>query len=337
MLRSVFSRHRFQALAIVSCLTAAVGCGGNIGPTTTTTQQQPVVPKSLTIQGSFAGTVGEAIPLSALLTLSDDSTQAVTATATWTTSNQAVATISASGLLTLVAAGECDITASYTQASSNTTVKATVPVTAAARVAQSFTLFGVATDSVSGRAVVRADVRVVGGVNASRATTTDDNGYFSIPLVAETVTLRFSKDGYETLETSVPLTADLRRDVQMKPLPPPPFTGTYNVTLTTTTNGCSDITPGSSGTLSLSGTALNLTITMTERGITRIYRGSMDGAGNFTGGGSGVTNVQPHEFTGTISGRVQNNFSVSGTEGLRITLGCPGGVANISTNFAGTK
>ena len=24
-------------------------------------------------------------------------------------------------------------------------------------------------------------------------------------------------------------------------------------------------------------------------------------------------------------------------EGLRITLGCPGGVANISTNFAGTK
>jgi hypothetical protein len=51
----------------------------------------------------------------------------------------------------------------------------------------------------------------------------------------------------------------------------------------------------------------------------------------------GITNIiYPHEFTGNISGK-STGTSISGTEGLTITLGCPGGTATITTTCSGPK
>lgn len=337
MVRSFPSRRRLQTLACLALLATAASCGGSIGPTTPTLSSPPVL-RSVVIQGGTQGTTGDEFPLTALVTFTDAATQTLTTEATWSTTSAAVATVSATGLLKMVSPGECDVTVSYAQPSTATTVQATKHVVVAGRSGANYTLFGIVSDSVTGRAVTGASVLIVGSTNNGRTTTTDPNGYYSIPTLLEgAFIVRLAADGYENVDQPLTLTADTRRDVSMKALPPPPFAGTYTVQLTTTVNTCSDITPGTSGTVTLSGTALNLSITMIERGITRSYRGSMDSTGAFSGSGSGLTQIWTHEFTGGISGRVVNNSTISGTEGMTITLGCPNGVATITTAFSGFK
>ncbi len=341
MVRTILSSCRLHVLGTLILLGLSIACGGNIGPTQPTTAQTgPVVPKSVAIQGGSQGTIGDEFPLTALVTFSDATTQTLTTQATWSSTDPAVATVSAAGQLKMVAAGTCEVKVVYTQQSTSTIVQATARVTVSGRPLGNFTLFGVVSDGRNARALRSATVLVVGGTNNGRTTTTDANGYYSIPTLVEgTFGLRVTRDGYEVLQQSVSLTADTRRDLQMRELPPPPYLGTYGVTLSTTQNSCSNITPGTSGTVTLSGGQNDLVITMVERGITRTYRGAIDGNGAFTGSGSGITNVIfPHEFTGGISGRVGGDGStISGTEGITVTIGCPGGVGTISTTFAGSK
>ena len=341
MVRSVLSSRRLQVIATLIVLGLSAACGGNIGPTQPTpTQTATVVPKTVAIQGGTEGTVGDEFPLTALVTFSDSTTQTLTTQANWSSTDAAVATVNASGQLKLVGAGTCEVKAAFTQQSTSTTVQATVRVTVAARPLNNFTLFGVVSDGRNARALRNATVLIIGGTNNGRTTTTDANGYYSIPTLIEgTFGVRITREGYEVLDQPVSLTADTRRDFQMKELPPPPYLGTYRVTLATTQNSCSDITPGTTGTVTLSGGQNDLVITMVERTITRTYRGSIDGSGAFAGSGSGITNIIfPHEFTGGISGRVSADGStISGTEGITVTIGCPGGVGTISTNFAGSK
>lgn len=63
--------------------------------------------------------------LTATLTLTDGTTDTVTADATWSTSDEEVATVSAAGLVTAVGAGECTVTASYEGLTGTSTI--TVP------------------------------------------------------------------------------------------------------------------------------------------------------------------------------------------------------------------
>lgn len=341
MVRTFLSFRRLHVLAALLVLGTSIACGGNIGPTQpTTTPTGPVVPKSVAIQGGSQGTIGDEFPLTALVTFSDATTQTVTTQATWSSTDAAVATVSAAGQLKMVGAGTCEVKVAYIQQSTSTTVQATVRVTVSARPLGNFTLFGVVSDVRNARALRTATVVVVGGTNNGRTTITDANGYYSIPTLIEgTFGIRITREGYEVLEQTVSLTADTRRDFQLKELPPPPYLGTYRVTLVTTQNSCSDITPGTTGTVTLSGGQNDLTITMVERTVTRTYSGSIDGSGAFSGAGSGATNISyPHAFTGGISGRVAaDGNSISGTEGITVTIGCPSGVSTISTNFAGSK
>ena len=341
MVRTRRSSRRLHLLGTLILIGLSVACGGDIGPTQPTPAPTgPIVAKSVVIQGGSQGTVGDEFPLTALVTFSDATTQTLTTQAAWSSTDAAVATVSASGQLKMVGAGTCEVKVAYTQQSTSTTVQATARVTVSARPLANFTLFGVVSDGRNTRALGSATVLVIGGTNNGRTTTTDANGYYSIPTLIEgSFAVRITRDGYEVLEQPVSLAADTRRDFQMKELPPPPYLGTYRVNLSTTQNSCSDIVPGTSGTVTLSGGQNDLVITIVERAITRTYRGAIDGSGAFSGSGSGITNIIfPHEFTGGISGRVATNGStISGTEGMTITVGCPGGVGTISTNFSGSK
>jgi hypothetical protein len=115
--------------------------------------------------------------------------------------------------------------------------------------------------------------------------------------------------------------------------------GTYNVSLNVVQDTCLQIFPGGSGQVQLSGTATTITVRIVERGITRGYNGTIAGDGTFsavTGNGStSSTGWYPsHDYTGSVSGRVSGN-SVSGTERLNFTTGCPGQVLVI--NFGGAR
>ena len=121
--------------------------------------------------------------------------------------------------------------------------------------------------------------------------------------------------------------------------PPPPYVGTYNVSLSVAQDTCLQIVPATSGQVQLSGTATSITVRIIERGITRSYSGAIAGDGTFsavTGSGStSSTGWYPsHDYTGSVTGRVSGN-SISGAERLNFTSGCPGQVLVI--NFGGSR
>lgn len=65
--------------------------------------------------------------LAATLTLTDDTTETVTSTATWTSDDEAVATVSAGGLVTSVGPGECVISAAHSGLTGTSAVTVTEP------------------------------------------------------------------------------------------------------------------------------------------------------------------------------------------------------------------
>ena len=83
------------------------GCGTHDGPTAPTPTPTGV---SVTYPSERTLFIGDEVQFHASLTLSDGSTQAVE-NVTWTSDATAVATVSASGLVAAVAAGEATISA----------------------------------------------------------------------------------------------------------------------------------------------------------------------------------------------------------------------------------
>lgn len=304
--------------------------GGSIGPVAPVV---PLQPRTLLIEGTTRGTVNDEFPLSAILVFDDASKETVTSKAVWSSSDRDVATVNAEGLLVLTGPGECDLTVSYT--AGDTTLTASAKVSSEARPALVYTLFGVLSDGTNGGPVFGATVILLGGTNDGRTTTTDGNGYYSIPGLFEgTFRIRFTAGGYEPLEQTIDFTGDARRDFSLKEIPLPTFSDTYNISISTGMNTCANITPGSSGTITLSGTTRDLRVSITERrgggpDYTRSgYRGSMRADGTFSAGVSdGVTNfrdVRSHDYRGGISGKVTGR-SISGSEDMTITNGCAEG------------
>jgi hypothetical protein len=98
-------------LAAVVAATVAWGCAGSAAapppPSTPTVN-------SVTISGTTSFTaVGQTSQLTATANLSNGTTQTVTSQATWASSNTAVATVSASGLVTSTGFGQVEIRAAY--------------------------------------------------------------------------------------------------------------------------------------------------------------------------------------------------------------------------------
>ena len=88
---------------IVVAAMFAVACGSTTSPSTVST---------VAVTGTVP-TVGGTSQLAATATLTTGTTQDVTSQATWQSSNTAVATVNATGLVTGVAAGAVQITATY--------------------------------------------------------------------------------------------------------------------------------------------------------------------------------------------------------------------------------
>jgi hypothetical protein len=109
--------------AFMTVLTACGGGGSEVGPPS-------VQPASLAIGGvpSAAMLSGKSTQLTATLTYSDSSRKDVTATASWSTSNAAVLSVSSSGTVLAVAPGQAEVTASAEGVSSRGSVRVEQPV-----------------------------------------------------------------------------------------------------------------------------------------------------------------------------------------------------------------
>ena len=99
-----------RRLLILSLAVLASACGSDGGSPT-----PPPTPTVLSVGVSGAPilTAGSTSQLSATASLAGGAAQTVTGTATWQSSNAAVATVSAGGLVTAVSAGTARITATY--------------------------------------------------------------------------------------------------------------------------------------------------------------------------------------------------------------------------------
>ncbi len=180
---------------------------------TTTPTPPPVVTPTVTTV-TVAGTapvIGANAPFTATAALSNGTTQSVTTVATWQSSVAAVATVSSSGLVTGVAAGDTEIRATYQGILGFLRITLTPLPT--------FTLSGIVQGS-NLSPVSAATVRVVDGPDAGRSTTTDNNGrWILIGLRVGTFRIEISRTGFVTITRTVSLAGDQILDSSLSVAP----------------------------------------------------------------------------------------------------------------------
>jgi hypothetical protein len=161
--------------------------------------------------GGTAPNVGAASQFSATAALSNGTTQSVTSQATWQSSSTTVATVSNTGLVTALSAGEADITASY----QNVTGKMHV---ATAKVAgPTYTITGAVTDNTSGGVLPNIDVQATDSAAKTVSTKTGSTGTFTLGgLAAGTVSVTAAGISYESATQVLTLTSDQRLDIGLK-------------------------------------------------------------------------------------------------------------------------
>jgi Bacterial Ig-like domain (group 2)/Carboxypeptidase regulatory-like domain len=186
-------------------------CGGS-SPSATAPSPVVSTPSTPTVVSvTVSGTVplpGATSQFSAAATLSDGTTQSVTNAATWSSSNNNVARVSASGAVTGVAAGDADITATYQTISG----KARVTVVRAA--AGTLTISGTLRDGTSGGLLPKVPIQASDATGTARVTTTDPSGEYAISGVAPgAVTLTVAIASYDPLTQTANASADMRVDL----------------------------------------------------------------------------------------------------------------------------
>src|SRR4051812_24864217 len=110
-----------RSVAVFILLIVSTACSSNSTPTSPTAASATV--SAVAVTGS---TVSKSVvQMTAMATLTDGTTRDVTSSATWTTSNAAIAAVSTSGRVTILGNGEVDVRASYQNVSGSTRLAAT--------------------------------------------------------------------------------------------------------------------------------------------------------------------------------------------------------------------
>lgn len=167
---------------------------------------------SVTVAGK--PTPGDAtFQLNATARLSDGTTQDVTRSASWSSSNTSIATVSPIGSVTIVGNGDVDLVATYQGVTGSSHVTVSLPKT--------FSLTGVVAEAAPNvRPVAGARVQLVVG----NFTTTDDRGVFSLAGVpVGRSIIEVSKDGYQVWSNEITVVdkdVPLPLPVTLYPTPP---------------------------------------------------------------------------------------------------------------------
>ncbi len=195
------THRRVCAVAALVALAASIGCSSN--SSTPTTPTPPATVTSVAVTGS-APLVGLTAQLTATATLSNNTTQNVTSQASWQSSNTAVATVSNAGVVTGVAPGDVDITATYQSIAGRerlTVARAT------------FTVSGNVTDATSHGVLPGITMQITSGPSTGVSTKTDAGGAYSLTgVLGGDATVTASATGYETQGKTVNLVANAQVD-----------------------------------------------------------------------------------------------------------------------------
>lgn len=188
---------------------AAIGLAACTGSNQSATSTAPTAPTPTVAAVSIAGApaaAAAAFQLSANARLSDGSTQDVTRSATWASSNAGIATVTASGLVTPVSTGDVNISATYQGMSGMAHVTITSKV---------YTISGVVTDSTpTGTPIADARVQDIGATYAL----SNAQGAFTLSGISAGLTLiEVTKQGYRTAEYEIQVSGDTQLMVTLSP------------------------------------------------------------------------------------------------------------------------
>lgn len=149
--------------------------------------------------------------------LTDGTARDVTTESQWATSSSDIATISATGLLTVVHSGRIDVRATYQSVTGSMQLNVEAP-----QPGPLFILSGhVQDNSPDKNPIAGATLRIVSGPDTGATTTSAANGQFGfVALHAGTISLDAEKDGYVvTHMTGIVLDRDREIAVVMTPVP----------------------------------------------------------------------------------------------------------------------
>jgi hypothetical protein len=205
------------AAVAVGLLVACSGTNNTTpsAPTPTPTPTPTVTVSSLTITSAPASST--TFQLTATARMSDTTTRDVTTLAAWETSNAALATVSPTGVLTVVGSGEIEARATYQG------VMGTVKMVVTPSPGPSFVLSGVVREvAPAAKLVSGVRVSITAGPNAGRFVVTDSSGQFGFTQVsAAVIAMEATKDGYELWRvTNLDMDRDRSLDVTLYPDPP---------------------------------------------------------------------------------------------------------------------
>lgn len=199
MHRTLSGHRGFAATALLAIGTVACSSKSS----TPTTPTAPATVTAVAVTGS-APLVGLTSQLTATATLSNNTTQNVTSQASWQSSNTGIATVSSAGVVTGVAPGDVDITATYQSTAGRqrlTIARAT------------FAISGNVTDATSHGVLPGITMQITSGPSAGLSTKTDAGGAYSIAgVLGGDATVTASAAGYETQAKTLTVVANASVD-----------------------------------------------------------------------------------------------------------------------------
>ena len=214
----------FAGVAAGWLLEACAGSAATTAPSPVVSTAAAPTVASVAVSGS-APLAGASSQFSATVTLSDGTTQSMTNQAGWSSSDTSVASVSASGTVTGVAAGDADITATYQTISGRAHVTVVRPAPTA------FTISGTLRDGTSGGVLPRVLVQATDSTGTARSATTDASGGYAIAGVSPgPITLTVAITGYEPMRQTAGVAADTRVDLVLTRLASLNLTGTWTGT-----------------------------------------------------------------------------------------------------------
>jgi hypothetical protein len=194
-----------RIVALSLCIAASWSCTSSSAPS--------AVVKNLKVSGDTTLTATDSSQFTASAVKSDGSTEDVSLRATWTSSDQSVAIVGPSGIVTAKTDGTVNISATYQGASGalKTTVSPLVV----------FAVGGNVTETGFG-AIPGAKIQVLDGPSAGLNTTTDASGTYMLPGVRAGVkfTLQISVDGFTGDQRSMTLSKDTVVNFSLLRTPP---------------------------------------------------------------------------------------------------------------------
>lgn len=208
-------RSRINAIAIVVAF-ACAGCGRRSSPTPAApTPPTSAAVAAVAVTGSPATT--DTFQLTAIARFTDGTALDVTSAAGWESSNTAIATVSATGLVAIHGTGDVDLLATYQAVTGSTQLF--VAQSAPTKV----TLSGMVREAGTRRLLPGVRILVNNGPDAGAIAISDEGGLYTFPSLSlsSVIVLEASKDGYQTGRVlNLNLSSNRTDDFTLYPIPP---------------------------------------------------------------------------------------------------------------------